>query len=242
MMTPVLAHLAPGSLRFLLAAGVLALHIAAGSVAIVSGYTAIFARKGGALHRRSGLVFCGAMLLMGAMGSLLALRIHERNNVAAGLLVAYLVASAWMTIRRPAGRVGRFELGAFAVSFALAEAFLAWGFEARWSPSHRLDGFPAGPYFAVAAIAAFFAWGDFRMIRHGGLAGAARIARHAGRMGFGLFFAAGSFFIGQQKVMPAAWHGSPVLLVLGLAPLALTLFWLVRIRLPAKRRRTLAPA
>src|SRR3954454_15331033 len=105
MMTPVLAHLAPGSLRFLLAAGVLALHIAAGSVAIVSGYTAIFARKGGALHRRSGLVFCGAMLLMGAMGSLLALRIHERNNVAAGLLVAYLVASAWMTIRRPAGRV-----------------------------------------------------------------------------------------------------------------------------------------
>lgn len=239
-----LAQLPPGTplWLFLAIAGALALHVAAGGLGIVSGYAAIFARKGGPLHRRSGLVFCGAMLLMAAMASFLAVRLHQRNNVGGGMLAAYLVAGAWLTVHRPPGKIGRFEPVAFAFIVGLAATFLVWGLEARGAPSHRLDGYPAGLYFAVAAIAAFFAWGDLRMIRSGGLAGVPRIARHAGRMGVALFFAAGSFFIGQQKAMPAAWHGSPVLLVLGLAPLVFTLFWLARLRLPARRRRTLAPA
>jgi hypothetical protein len=44
-----------------------------------------------------------------------------------------------------------------------------------------------------------------------------------------LFVATGSFFIGQQKVMPAFIQGSPVLFILGLAPLILMIFWLVRV-------------
>ena len=51
---------------------------------------------------------------------------------------------------------------------------------------------------------------------------------------FALFFAAGSFFIGQQKVMPLWMQGSPVLYVLGLAPLAFLIFWLIRVRFPFK--------
>lgn len=232
-----LALLPPGAplWLFAVAAGALTLHIAAGSLGILSGYTAIFAAKGGTLHRRAGLVFVSAMLLMGAMASLLALRIHERNNVGGGLLAAYLVASGWMTVRRPAGRIGRFEAAAFATIVALGGAFLLWGFQARAAPTHRLDGYPPGPFFVVGALCIFFALGDARMLWSGGVGGTARLARHAGRMGFALFFAAGSFFIGQQKVMPVSWHGSPILLALGLAPLALMLFWLVRIRLPARR-------
>jgi uncharacterized membrane protein len=239
-----LASLSPDAPVWLLAlvTGALALHIAAGSLAIVSGYGAMLAAKGGSLHRRAGLVFLAAMLLMGAMGSLLAIRIHERNNVGAGLLAAYLVASAWMTVRRPPGRVGRFEGAAFGAVLAVGATFLFWGFEAQDSPAHRLDGYPPGAFFGVAALCAFFGWGDARLLRKGGLVGTARIARHAGRMGSALFIAAGSLFIGQQKVMPASWHGSPVLLVLGLAPLALTLFWLVRIRLPERRRAVPAAA
>jgi peptidoglycan/LPS O-acetylase OafA/YrhL len=120
----------------------------------------------------------------------------------------------------------------------------AFGLEARMSADHRLDGYPAPLYFTVAAIALFFASGGLRMIRSGGLTGARRLARHAGRMGFGLFLAAGSFFIGQQKVMPLWMHGSPILFVLGLAPLALTIFWLIRIRLTGRNRhpQQLAPA
>ena len=49
-------------------------------------------------------------------------------------------------------------------------------------------------------------------------------------MCFAFFIATGSFFLGQQKVMPAAVRGSPVLFVLAFAPFAVMLFWLVRLR------------
>ena len=49
-------------------------------------------------------------------------------------------------------------------------------------------------------------------------------------MCFALFFAASFFFLGQQKVMPVFMHGSSILIVLALAPLAVMIFWLVRVR------------
>ena len=58
-----------------------------------------------------------------------------------------------------------------------------------------------------------------------------RIARHLWRMCLALFFATGSLFFGQQDVLPQALRDSPILLlILGFAPLAAMLFWLVRIR------------
>jgi hypothetical protein len=49
-------------------------------------------------------------------------------------------------------------------------------------------------------------------------------------MCFALFIATGSFFLGQQDVMPKAVRGSPILFVLAFAPFAVMLFWLVRVR------------
>jgi hypothetical protein len=68
----------------------------------------------------------------------------------------------------------------------------------------------------------------------GGISGSQRIARHLWRMCFALFFATSFFFIGQQKVMPVWMRGAPLLFVLGFAPLALLIFWLLRVRLAAK--------
>jgi uncharacterized membrane protein len=229
-----LAHLPPDAPAWLFALilGGLILHIGAGSIGIIAGYVAILAPKGKRLHRFAGRLFVLTMMIMGAAATLLAVRIHQRGNVAGGLLAFYLVGTAWMAVRRAPRSTGRFEVGALLFVLGVVGTMATFGVEARMSPAHRLDGYPAPLYFTVAAIALFFAWGDLRMIRSGGLSGTRRLARHAGRMGFGLFLAAGSFFIGQQKVMPAALHGSPVLLVLGLAPLGLTIFWLVRIRRP----------
>jgi membrane protein implicated in regulation of membrane protease activity len=44
------------------------------------------------------------------------------------------------------------------------------------------------------------------------------------------FIATGSFFLGQQDILPAAMRGSPWMFVLAFAPLAVMLFWLARIR------------
>jgi hypothetical protein len=107
--------------------------------------------------------------------------------------------------------------------------------EARAAPHRLLDGYPAGPYFGLAIVAALFAWGDLRMLGKGGLAGAARLRRHVVRMGLSLLMATSFLFVGQQKIMPAALHGSKLLLLLGLAPLPLMLFWLVRVGVPARR-------
>ena len=49
-------------------------------------------------------------------------------------------------------------------------------------------------------------------------------------MCFAFFIATGSFFLGQQDVLPQALRGSPILFVLALAPFAVMLFWLVRLR------------
>ncbi len=62
-------------------------------------------------------------------------------------------------------------------------------------------------YYVFCALALFFAALDFKVILQGGISGAARIARHLWRMCFALFFAAGSFFLGQQKVMPVWMRG-----------------------------------
>jgi hypothetical protein len=212
----------------------LAFHIAGGSVAILSGYAAVAVRKGERLHRRFGTIFLFAMLTMTTAATAMAIVLQERSNIAGGILATYLVTTAWMTVKREEGRIGAFErLAALAVA-ATAVAFFGWGLEARANPRGSLDGFGAVFYFVFAAIAALLAAIDLKVIWQGGVSGVQRIARHLWRMCFAFFFAAGSFFLGQQKVMPAFMHGSPFLWALGLAPLAFMIFWLVRVRIGSR--------
>jgi hypothetical protein len=77
------------------------------------------------------------------------------------------------------------------------------------------------------------------MIRRGGITGRARTARHVWRMSLACFVATGSFFLGQQKVMPAEMRGNPLLFIPALAPLVGLAFFMIRVRLP---RLSLRPA
>ena len=47
-------------------------HIIAGLLAITAGFAALFAAKGGKLHRRGGIVFVGAMIVMAGIGGVMA--------------------------------------------------------------------------------------------------------------------------------------------------------------------------
>jgi len=216
----------------------LLVHITAGALAILSGTAAASVRKGGRLHRAFGAVFCVCMLIMSALGAYLAVfgpqpsagAAPPRASVAVGVLTFYLVATAWTTVRRKDKGVGLFEYGAFLVAFGAAAALLAFAVQVLKTPD-------AIPYFAFAFFAAFAAALDFKVIMQGGVSGAQRIARHLWRMCFALFFAASFFFLGQQKVMPAILHGSPILFAPAFAPLALMIFWLLRVRLTGWIRR-----
>jgi uncharacterized membrane protein len=207
-------------------------HIAAGVTAIVTGAAALTARKGERAHRAIGTVFFAAMMTMGLMGATLAIYLGEVGNVIGGVFATYLVATAWVTVRRRADVTGVFEIGAMLTAALAAVTMLALGVMAAGHPGEQPRGAPPLPaYFIFAAIAALLASLDLRVVLRGGLSGAARIARHLWRMCLALFFASASFFIGQQKVMPRFMHGSPVLLLLGLAPLAAMAFWLIRLRM-----------
>ncbi len=219
----------------------LILHVVAGILGIFSGATAVAAAKGGRLHRLSGTVFFGAMLITSAMASILAVRIPERGNVVGGVFTFYLVASAWMTVRRPPGKTGAFEVGALLLAGAVIAICAMFALQASRAPTREIDGTGVPNFIVVACVAALAAALDLKMILRGGLAGKSRIARHVWRMCTAFFVATGSFFLGQQKVMPVFIQGSPVLIVLALAPLVLMVFWLFRVRLSRRFATVGAP-
>src|SRR5205807_4454421 len=78
----------------------LSIHIVAGGLAIVLGAVALSVKKGGNIHRRAGLLFVCAMLVMGTSASILAFRKSPTDgNVFAGFMVAYFVGTALTTVR-----------------------------------------------------------------------------------------------------------------------------------------------
>jgi uncharacterized membrane protein len=214
----------------------LIVHVSAGCLGILSGATALSVRKGARLHRACGTVFFVSMLTVSALAVYLAIFVPPTAagsappsaSVSIGILTIYLVATAWMTVRRKEGSIGRFEKGALFVALGVILALVTFGLHAASVPMARPGGYV--PYFVFASFAAFAAAGDFKMILRGGISGVQRIARHLWRMCFALFFAASFFFLGQQKVMPVYMHGSPLLLALGIAPLPAMIFWLIRVR------------
>lgn len=218
-------------------------HIAAGCIAILAGYTAVLAAKGEKLHRIVGTVFVAAMLTGTSVAVYLAASLlgqlpGQIPNVAGGALAFYLTLSAYMTVKRKEGTIGTFERVSFLIPLALGALFLDWGFLARTDPKHGFDGYAPVFFFVFSGISFLLSALDLRVLFKGGLTGAARISRHLWRMCFAFFFAAGSFFLGQQKVMPVWMHGSKVLLILGLAPLGFMLFWLIRVRIGNRFKST----
>jgi hypothetical protein len=214
----------------------LIVHISAGAAGILSGAGALTVRKGERLHRIFGTVFFVFILIMAAMGAYLATLLPQAGTTIAGMFTIYFVATAWVTVKRPVGSTGSFEKLGCLAAFATAAALLLLGLRAAHSPTGTFQGAPAARYFAFAAFATFAAGLDLKVILQGGIACVARIARHLWRMCFALFFAASSFFLGQQKAMPAFMRESPLLFVPAFAPLLLLIFWSIRVRYPRRLR------
>ena len=231
----------PGSAWWLFAAAnlILFLHIAGGAVGIVSGAVALLSRKGGRVHRMAGTVFLASMLTMASIGAATApfLPVPSMTNVAAGTLTLYLVVTGWMAARRRNGRVGRVEKGGIGVALGVVAAGITFILMAAESPSGRIGSTPPQAFYVFVLVGAMAAAGDIRMVLRGGLSGSARIARHLWRLSAALTIASGSFFLGQQRVMPAAMRGSPWLFVPVIAPLLLMAFWLIRVRLVPRLER-----
>ena len=190
---------------------VLLVHIAAGGTALIAGAAGLIFLKGGRLHRKAGTLFFAAMMVMTASGGLIAASIPQRGTVIIAILTAYLVLTSWHAARRRDGETGRFELAGCVAAAMLAAAFLGAGLYATTTPNGRLDSLPAAIHFPFAAVAALAALLDLNFILRREHEGVQRIARHVWRMCAALLITAFSFFLGQQRVMPVSWQGSPLL-------------------------------
>jgi hypothetical protein len=103
------------------------------------------------------------------------------------------------------------------------------------------SGSAAAAYVIFGSVALLAASGDVRMLLRGGVSGAQRLVRHLWRMGFALFIATGSLFLGTpsdpvlrrtglrarlftEAVRQTHLPEVPVILVV-----LLTIFWVCRV-------------
>src|SRR5687768_3728745 len=82
---------------------ILIAHIFGGSLAIAAGFVALAAPKGASLHRKSGMVFFYAMLLMATLAVFMAAfrGVAPGVNIPMGLLTIYLVVTGVNAVRPP---------------------------------------------------------------------------------------------------------------------------------------------
>lgn len=204
---------------------VMGVHIGAGMIALLSGTIAIAMRKGGTGHGRAGSWFVAAMVVLGLTAAILEPLRPVPGSPLGGILVCYFVLTAWMTARRRDGRMGLFEI--VACLFALGGgAVVLWaGFTGdSTTPAGR------GPIFIFGGVCLLAGLLDLNAVLRRRLTHAQRLSRHVWRMCVAFFIATGSFFLGQQDVMPEAVRGSLWLFVPAFAPFAIMFFWLARLR------------
>lgn len=204
---------------------ILPIHIAGGVLALVFGYTALFAAKGARLHRRSGMAFVVAMVAMSLTGALVAAVHNTPSSVVAGLLTFYFVTTGMITVR---GRTPSSHWIDFAGAvYALAVGVIAFKSGLELMSRGRPE---TAPMFIFGAVAMLAALGDVRMLRAGGIQGSARIRRHLWRMCFAMWVAAASFFWGPRGRVPEIIYIPALLPIPVLMPVVVMLYWLWRTR------------
>lgn len=220
---------------------VLAFHITGGTVGLLSGAAAMIFRKGSRRHSIAGRVFVVSMLGMATAAVYLAFMKSQIGNFLGGIFTVYLVTTGWLTIKRKEQQTSLFDWGALVVALAIVASYVTFGMQAIRSPKGSLDGVPAAMYFFMGGVILLSATGDVRMLVNHGVSGTKRLVRHIWRMSFALFVASGSIFLARPHLFPAILRKTYVLSLLGVLPLLLMIFWMIRVRTSRRYRRSATP-
>lgn len=211
------------------------IHIVAGLVAILAGALAMFAAKGSPLHRQAGNVFTLSMLIMTGSAAIVSffLRTDHVTGVVA-LVTAYLVATAWLVVKRKMEESYRLLAALALVAVIVGVYSLNLWFDFLQEPSSLITrNSPPQALVFFGVVSLLCAALDVRLLRAGKIIGAQRLVRHLWRMCFAMLIATGSFFAGQMQVFPefvrkSSLLGLPVLLIPVLLVVLTTLYWLAR--------------
>jgi uncharacterized membrane protein len=217
-------------------------HIDGEIVGLLSCTAALCFRKGSRRHALAGKIFVASMLTMASAAVYLAVLRHQSNNIVGGILTFYLIGTAWLTARRRDGETSRFDWIVLLIPLTLGVLNWMNGLQVVRSGASSQDGVPVGMIFFMGSVMLLAAAGDTRMLVRGGVSGTKRIVRHLWRMCFGLFIAAGSFFLGPSnrplrllsavgigQHLPSALFSTTMYLILTILPLVLLIFWVFRV-------------
>jgi hypothetical protein len=230
-----------------------ALHIGGGTIGLISGTVAVFAPKGGRLHRAAGTAFVFSMLVMAVFGFYLAVVTPDQVNLFISAFALYLVLTARMTVWHRDGASGVGEKFALIVAlillapFAILSLQLALGFQPLFKSTVAFKGpvlfqplFKSTVAFKGPVLIAIYgfttilgvaALSDAKVVLHGGVSGVPRIARHLWRMCLGLTLAAGSAFTNSlPRILPGSHHVPTAFFLPQFLPLGLLIFWMVRVQ------------
>ncbi|HEU4523078.1 MAG TPA: DUF2306 domain-containing protein [Thermoanaerobaculia bacterium] len=216
----------------------LPIHIVAGGLAVIFGFVALFAKKGGTVHRRIGMLFVYAMILMGVTASMLEfLQSSDIGNVVAAVLSLYFVGTALTTVRPPSRWTRVINVAALTVATGLAFAMILGGVKSVSTPGLSSGGVPFRTIgvmsFFLSAVLLLCVAGDLRVMRSGMPRGGPRLARHLWRMCFALFIAAGSFFSIRERVatiLPDPFASGPMRALPIVVLFGAMFYWLWRVR------------
>jgi uncharacterized membrane protein len=208
----------------------LIVHICGAVVGLLSGFTAMFLRKGSGLHAAAGTVFFVSMVTMTTTAAYIATFYHPiAINVIAALLTLYLVVTARRAAKQRDGRTGMFDVGALLFILAVGVGGIATGLVAASSPTGAKHGIPSPVYFVFGTVALLCAISDIRMLKRGGVVGQQRIVRHLWRMSLALLIATLSFYPGQAKLFPKWFRETNLLFVPHVLLIGSMLFYKIRV-------------
>jgi hypothetical protein len=149
----------------------------------------------------------------------------------------YLVASAWIAVRRAEGTTALGDKVVLVVAlglwlpFAILSYQLATGMAPLFKSAVPFEGPVLIAIYSFAGILTLAVIGDARLVLSGGISGAPRIARHLWHMCFGFTLATGSAFTnGFARLLPGPYHVPIFFHLPKLLPLGLLIFWFIRVR------------
>jgi uncharacterized membrane protein len=211
----------------------LVIHIATGSIALVSGLAAFIYKKGSPNHKLAGKVFLYTMLIMALSGFYLALLRDVHITMLASGLTSYLVLSSWLAVKRPSANLKWMELATF-VYGGVVTAYAAFlSYQGANGITDSLGSYivPAGVYYFFTAILSCAFVMDIRRYVIGELSMKQKVLRHLWRMCVAMYFATSSFF-GQVQIFPEVVVKSGILSLPELMVFLTMVFWLIKTAWP----------
>ena len=139
---------------------ILTAHIFGGTLAIAAGFVAIAAPKGASWHRKSGMVFFYAMLLMATLAVFMAAfrGVAPGGNIPMGLVTLYLVVTGVQAVRPPGPPRVKRHLVRLCLALFIASGSAFLGHADEIPRELRMQIRPLLTMLAVTPLAAMLFW------------------------------------------------------------------------------------